>query len=144
MSTIETQMQASVVAIGGHALLIEGPPGSGKTSLAMALIDRGAVLVGDDAVTLRREGAQVISYPPPNIAGKLEVRNVGVIDLPCVSAPLSLILTLRQDAPRYPDPVQHREILGIAIPTLPFRPGDAVQALRAEWALRQHGISDWA
>jgi len=144
MNQNETLIQASVVAINGRALMIEGPPGSGKSSLALALIDRGAVLVGDDGVTLRREGAQIVACPPPNIAGRMEVRNIGLIDLPCTSAPLALILTLTEDAPRYPDPVEQRDLLGIAIPALPFRPGDAVQALRAEWALRQHGIADWA
>lgn len=144
MNQNETLIQASVVAINGRALMIEGPPGSGKSSLALALIDRGAVLVGDDGVTLRREGAQIVACPPPNIAGQMEVRNIGLIDLPCTSAPLALILTLTEDAPRYPDPVVQRELLGLPIPTLPFRPGDAAQALRAEWALRQHGIADWA
>ena len=42
----------TAVAIGGRALLIDGPPGSGKSSLALALIDRGALLIGDDAVHL--------------------------------------------------------------------------------------------
>ncbi|HQA17982.1 MAG TPA: serine kinase, partial [Novosphingobium sp.] len=43
--------QATCVAIKGRALLIEGPPGSGKSSMALALIDRGAALIGDDGVT---------------------------------------------------------------------------------------------
>lgn len=143
MAMNEALIQASVVAINGRALMIEGAPGSGKSSLALALIDRGATLVGDDGVTLRRDGMQLIAHPPPNIAGKLEVRNVGLIDLPCISAPLALILTLNETAPRYPDPVAERNLLGVPVPTLPFRPGDAVQALRAEWALRIHGIANW-
>lgn len=44
--------QATCIAIGGRALLIEGPPGSGKSSLALSLIDRGAMLIGDDSVLL--------------------------------------------------------------------------------------------
>ena len=61
--------QASAVVIGGRALLIEGPPGSGKSSLTLALIDRGAGLIGDDAVTLMREGAALIASPhnPPGV-----------------------------------------------------------------------------
>src|SRR3546814_11755709 len=47
-------IQGSAVAIGGRAVLIIGPPGSGKTSLALALIDRGATLIGDDGVALAR------------------------------------------------------------------------------------------
>ena len=71
----------SVVAIDGRAILIEGEPGSGKTSLALSLIDRGAVLIGDDGVTLERQGATVIASPPPNTAGKIEIRNVGVVEI---------------------------------------------------------------
>ncbi|HSF13162.1 MAG TPA: serine kinase, partial [Erythrobacter sp.] len=65
-------MQASAVAIDGRGLLIEGPPGSGKSSLALALIDRGAGLIGDDAVTVAPESGLLIAAPPPNIAGLLE------------------------------------------------------------------------
>ncbi|MGQ7828571.1 HPr kinase/phosphorylase [Altererythrobacter sp. Z27] len=140
MSGNEFLVQATAVAIGGRALLIEGPPGSGKSSLALALIDRGAQLIGDDGVRLIREGDSVIASPPPNIANKLEIRGVGIVDLPATSAPLALILTLEAEAPRFPDPVQTREVLGLALPLLRFRPGDAIQALRAEWALHVHGL----
>ena len=74
--------QASAVAIEGRALLIEGPPGSGKSSLALALIERGAGLIGDDAVTLTASEEQLIASPPPNITGLLEVRGVGLARLP--------------------------------------------------------------
>ncbi|MEE1878335.1 HPr kinase/phosphorylase [Altererythrobacter litoralis] len=134
-------VQATAVAIGGRALLLEGAPGSGKSSLALALIDRGAQLIGDDGVRLLREGDSVAASPPPNIAGKLEIRGVGIVDLPTTSAPLALILTLEAEAPRFPDPVETRDVLGLAIPLLRFRPGDAIQALRAEWALLVHGLA---
>ena len=50
--------QFTCVAIKGRGVLIEGAPGSGKSSLALALIDRGAVLVGDDGVTLAAQGGR--------------------------------------------------------------------------------------
>lgn len=93
--------QAGCVAIDGRAVLIEGPSASGKSSLALALIDRGAVLVGDDGVTLEAREGRLWASPPPNIAGKLEIRNLGIVTLPVTSAPLSLVLMLDDAAPRY-------------------------------------------
>lgn len=142
MNEKESLVQASAVSIGGRALLIEGKPGSGKSSLALALIDRGATLIGDDGVRLARNGGTINAAPPPNIAGKLEVRGVGIINLPTTAAPLSLIITIDPSAPRYPDKLAMRDLLGMPIPVLPFKAGDAIQALRAEWALAEHGLKE--
>jgi hypothetical protein len=136
--------QANAVVIDGRALLIEGPPGSGKSSLALALIDRGAGLLGDDAVTLTAEGGRLIASPPPNIAGLLEVRGVGLVSLPVAApAPAALILALGGPAPqRLPaTPLPPRLIAGVAIPVLGFDPGHLAPAIRAEWALRLHGTA---
>ena len=86
--------QASCVAISGRAILLEGLPGSGKSTLALQLLDRGAQLVGDDGVTLSVADGQVIAAPPPNIAGLIEVRNVGLVRMPTVKAPVALVLRL--------------------------------------------------
>ncbi|UOR09895.1 serine kinase [Qipengyuania flava] len=128
------------VAIGGRVLLIEGPPGAGKSSLALALIDRGATLVGDDAVTLDRRREAVHALPPPNTAGLVEIRNVGIVEMPTTHGPVALILTLDPAAARFPLAIAERTLAGIAVPALPFVPGDAVQALRAEAALQRHGL----
>jgi hypothetical protein len=136
-------IQASAVAIAGRALLIEGPPGSGKSSLALALIDRGAGLIGDDAVSLARIGDRLIAAPPPHIAGLLELRGIGLARLPVAApAPVALILTLGGPAPeRLPEtPLPCREIAGVPVPVLAFDPGPIAPAQRAEWALAMHGI----
>jgi hypothetical protein len=135
-------LQASAVAIGGRALLIEGPPGSGKSSLALALIDRGAGLIGDDAVQLERVGDTLIASPPPNIAGLIELRGIGLVRLPVApAAPVALILTLGgPPAARLPEmPLPCRSIAGVAVPVLGFEPGTIAPALRAEQALALHG-----
>lgn len=131
----------SAVAMAGRAVLIEGEPGSGKSSLALALIDRGAVLIGDDGLILQRRGETLLAAPPPHIVGLLEVRNVGLVRFPVASAPVALILRLDPAAPRFPEQVPRRDTLGVAVPIISFRPGDAVQALRAEHALRMHGLA---
>lgn len=125
------------VAIGGRGLLIEGEPGSGKSTLALALIDRGAVLVGDDGVTLERHGDRILAHPPPNIAGKLEIRGVGIVTLPTRFAPLCLALLLGAEGERLPR-IATRWIDDCAIPNLTFPAG--AEALRVEWAMRLHGL----
>ena len=136
-------MQASCVVIGGRAVLIEGPPGSGKSSLALALLDRSARLIGDDAVSLTRKGNQIIAAPPPNIAGLIEVRGIGIVTMPLADpAPVALILTLGQSpGQRLPEAAPGRDIFGLAIPALAFEPGSLAPAIRAEWALAVHGLA---
>jgi hypothetical protein len=134
--------QASAVAIAGRALLIEGPPGSGKSSLALALIDRGAGLIGDDAVALAAADGRLIASPPPRIAGLIEVRGIGLVHLPVAApTPVALILSLGGPPPeRLPElPLPVRVIADVAVPVLPFDRRPLAPAIRAEWALRMHG-----
>ena len=127
------------VSVSGRGLLIEGRPGSGKSSLALALIDRGAGLVGDDGVALERRGDRLWAHPPPNIAGKLEIRGVGIIDLAAEPAALALVLSLDARDERMPNP-DTITLEGTQLPRLRFRTGDALAPVRADWALRLHGL----
>lgn len=134
--------QASCVAIGGRAILIEGAPGAGKSSLALALIDRGAVLIGDDGVMLERRGSRVVARPHPNTRGLIEVRNLGLLEMPvCEEAEVALVLKLDEDAPRHVDAAESLAIAGVTLPMLRLWPGGLVLALKAELALAQYGLS---
>lgn len=130
----------SVVSIDGKGLMITGPPGSGKSSLALHLIDRGAILIGDDGVSLVDQGTHLFATPPINIAGKLEIRGLGIVTVNATSAPLALVLKLDPKAPRYPNDIERCNISGYDIPSILFRGGDAIQAIRAEWAMRMHSL----
>ena len=142
MSDAESLLKGTTaVAIGGRALLIEGEPGSGKSSLALALIDRGASLIGDDGTRIALAKGRVHAHPPPRVNGLLEVRGVGLIPLPAVSAPVALVLRLDAGAPRLPDPVEQRQLLGRPVPLLLLRPHAGALALRAEYALAVHGLA---
>jgi serine kinase of HPr protein (carbohydrate metabolism regulator) len=133
--------QASCVAIDGRGVLIEGPPGSGKSSLALMLIDRGATLVGDDGVLLELRGGRLWALPPPNIAGLLEVRNVGLVTMAAEAAPLVLIIRLDPNAPRLPERAGQATLAGMSIPAIRLYHDAPALALRAEWALALHGIA---
>ncbi len=134
--------QATCVAIAGRGLLIEGAPGTGKSSLALALIDRGAMLVGDDGVLLAVQDGRLIAAPHPGITGKLEVRNVGLIEMPVSAAiPVALVICLDAVAPRFIDAPATRELAGITLPLVQLFPDTAVLALRAEIALAKYGLT---
>lgn len=135
-------IQASAVAIGGRGMLILGPPGSGKSSLALALIDRGAQLIGDDGVSVAEQGGILVAAPPPRITGLIEVRNIGLLSRP-VSEPVALALALRLDpgAPRMPDQAETTVFEGIELPCIALWPDSPVLALRAEAALERWGLS---
>lgn len=134
-------LQATCVAISGRAILIEGAPGSGKSSLALALIDRGAVLVGDDGVLIEPRGDRLIARPHPDTRGLLEVRNLGLLTFPaCEEAPVALVLVLDPQAPRFVEAPESITRVGIALPLLRLSPNSPVQHLKAELALENYGL----
>jgi serine kinase of HPr protein (carbohydrate metabolism regulator) len=133
--------QATCVAIGERGILIEGPSGSGKSSLALALLDRGAELIGDDGVLITTQNSALVAFPHPATRGLIEVRNLGLIHVePRDSVPIALILQLDLNAPRYIETAKQETILGVAVPLISLWPDSPVLALRAEWALRTYGL----
>ncbi len=87
--------------------MLLGPSGSGKSDLALRLIDRGAVLISDDQVEIALEAGRLTASPPPPIAGLIEARGIGLLRLPYLTkAPLVLAVELvaRALVERLPDP----------------------------------------
>jgi len=139
-------VHGTAIALGEKAVLIRGPSGSGKSDLALRCIaappfGEGALraaLVADDQVRLTREGEAVEAEPPPAIAGKIEVRGLGILSLPFRrGARLALVVDLvpAADVPRFPlDPMSAR-YLGVAFPLLRLAPFEASAPLKLLLAL---------
>lgn len=89
------RVHGTCVAIDGEGVLLRGAPGSGKSDLALRLIDAGAHLVADDQTELTRRGGAITAAAPATIAGRIEIRGVGILACPSVAAaPLRLVVDL--------------------------------------------------
>ncbi|OAN50263.1 serine/threonine protein kinase [Paramagnetospirillum marisnigri] len=119
-------VHATSVEIDGQGVLIRGPSGSGKSDLALRLMDGGAQLIADDQTELSRQGSRVVARAPETIAGLLEVRGLGIVRVTHRSwAPLALVVDLTSDEriERLPEP-SYAEYLGLTLPRMeldPFR-----------------------
>jgi HPr kinase/phosphorylase len=132
------EVHGTAVEIGGRAVLLRGAPGSGKSDLALRLIDAGALLVADDRTLIRRQGAGLAAAGPAALAGRLEVRGVGILAVPWVAeAPLRLIVDLVAAAAveRLPER-RAAEYLGVALPLLALAPFEASTPAKLRLAVR--------
>lgn len=131
-----TQIHASAVELGGRGVLLRGPSGAGKSDLALRLIDAGARLIADDRVDLAVESGRLVARPPAILAGRLEVRGLGLVTVPWVAAaPLALVVDLVAPAQveRLPERSQV-EYLGIGLPLLALAPFEASAAAKLRLA----------
>lgn len=135
------RIHATAIAVGGRAILIRGPSGSGKSDLAFrcfatpvsSLIQAPARLIADDQVLLRREKLSLIASAPPALIGKIEVRGLGILDVdPEREAHVALVAEIvsRDKIERYPDPWPMTELLGLRVPTIRIYPYDASAPLK--------------
>ena len=135
-------LHASTVAIEGRAVLITGPSGSGKSDLALRLLDRGFTLVSDDQTLVRRDGDRLVASAPPSIAGKLEVRGIGIVDIDNAGdVPVALLVELTSDIQRLPDDSRERPVLGIALPIVSIDAMTASAASKVALALDRLGLT---
>lgn len=63
-------------------VLLRGESGSGKSDLALRLLDEGWRLISDDQTAVVARAGGLIASAPPAIAGLLEVRGVGLLPFP--------------------------------------------------------------
>lgn len=139
-ATLAPPIHANCVALDGRAVLLTGPSGSGKSDLSLRLIDRGWQLVADDYVHIAAINGQVYAIPPTNIAGRIEVRNVGILTIDYLKqAPICLKITLDGQPARLPQP-SYFTVKDVEIPALTLNPFEASAPIKVEGALNLYGL----
>ena len=117
-STDPDIIHASAVALGPAGLLIMGASGSGKSSLALELMARGAKLVADDQVVVSARDEGLHMAPHSRLAGGIEARGVGILEVPFAPAFARWVVTLDEvETARFPEAHQ-TVIAGIPLPLL--------------------------
>ena len=139
-----TLIHGTCVALNGVTVLLRGPSGSGKSDLALRLIDGGGRLVSDDQTLVEIQGGRLIATAPETIAGKMEVRGVGVLAVEMEkSGILGLVVDLVANPPERMPESETTEILGMALPLLRLDPFKASAAAKLRLAVRSLGGEKW-
>ena len=117
-------VHATAIEIDGKGVLLRGPSGSGKSDLALRLLEAGGVLIGDDRIALSVRDDFVVARVPETIAGKLEIRGLGIVQLPYqAETRVTLVASLveRGEVERLP---QKRmvELIGQMVPAIKLNP----------------------
>jgi serine kinase of HPr protein (carbohydrate metabolism regulator) len=138
---------ATCVALGRTAALLQGPPGAGKSDLALRflyLARRGPAaleapnLVADDQVWLIRNGERILVRPPATIRGRMEVRGIGIVEIKSLAeANLALVVDLAPTGAieRLPKVGQTIRLLGIEVPRINLFPWEASAPIKLAIAL---------
>lgn len=134
-------LHASCVAKDGAAILISGRSGSGKSDLALRLIDRGADLVSDDYTIVRRVGGRLLASAPEHIRSKIEIRGLGILEFHHeVDVPVCLLVELASDVERLPEIPGSVALAGVQVPSVRLSSLEASAPVKVEVALAQFGL----
>lgn len=117
--------------------MLSGTSGAGKSDLALRLIDRGALLVSDDYTVVRRVDGELRAAPPATIAGKIEVRGIGVVEMDYVTdIPVALLVDLADRVDRLPMENATRDIAGVKVPVVRLPALEPSSPIKVEIALK--------
>ena len=134
-------LHATTVALDGRAVILAGRSGSGKSDLALRLLDRGFVLVSDDQTMVRKANGRLLASAPPTIRRKLEVRGIGIVEVAQADdVPVCLYVELASEVDRLPENGLERLVLGIAVPLVSFDALTASAPAKVAIALDRLGL----
>jgi HPr kinase/phosphorylase len=138
-------VHATTIDIKGMGVMIRGESGTGKSECALALIERGCLLVADDLTVVSVvEETRLLATSRDLNRGYMECRGIGIINIAemfgiraiRIDKHIDLVITLREWTPEALEErtgleESHHEILGLKIPHMEIyvRPGRDIARL---------------
>ena len=138
MNAASQTVHATAIALAGKAVLLRGAPGSGKSDLALRLVEEGAALIADDQTRLSRRGGELWAQAPAALKDLMEVRGIGIVRMHALTeAPVALLIDLVAEAEmeRLPEP-QEESLLGVLLPRLKLHAAAASAPAKVRLAMR--------
>lgn len=140
-------VHATGLVLDKIGLILRGPSGSGKSLLALSLLDeweirgRPARLVSDDRVDIAVVGDGLVMYPPKIIEGLIELRGRGLVSRPfAASSPVHLVIDFVDTLERMlEEDALSTELLGVRLARCPL-PKDGVVDSRHQLLLVREAI----
>lgn len=136
-------IQGTAIAINARGLLLMGPPASGKSDLALRLVDRGATLIADDLVHYAMMDGWPHLLPATTRSGALMTRDIGLVRMTteAIPTPLAMVLHLRPEAAEnQPQPDRFRLSEGVEVPAVSIYAKTASAAIIAELAFHRWAL----
>ena len=128
--TTSSTIHATALIVGHRGILIRGPSGSGKSRLALTLLQSAgtgfARLVGDDRIQLEAVNGRLLMRPASALAGLIEIRGLGIVRAayePVAVAHLAIDLAAADGARLPGSTALAVEIEGVRLARLPVAPG---------------------
>ncbi len=137
-------IHGTAVAFDSGAVLLRGPSGVGKSDLALRLIEAGGCLVADDQVIVRNIPGGVEVAPPPVLAGRIEIRGIGVLTVTYQkTARLRLIIDLTAGPVERLPEITHEILVDHAVPQFRLKPFEASTAAKIRHCLSALERDGW-
>ena len=136
-------VHGTAIALEDKGVLLIGPSGSGKSDLALRLIDSGATLISDDQIICERRNDEIFLFPHKKINGLIEVRGVGIIKVPYIeNVKLKMIVQLINKQPERIPVKEEKNFLNLKIKFIKIIGKEASSTAKVKIKLFEEIIDD--
>ena len=137
------RVHGTAIALEDKGVLLIGPSGSGKSDLALRLIDSGATLISDDQTICQRRNDEIFLFPHKKINGLIEVRGVGIIKVPFIEdVKLKMIVQLIDKQPERIPVREEKKFLDLNIKFIKIIGKEASSTVKVKVKLFEEIIND--